>query len=174
MRSIERNTNSIWFIELSVSRTIQLAYKLSDDYIGSVSYNPSLKRAKFIKNIRRINSKMTPLETNRRILTWLCIYPVNENASEQHKILRSLFGIGVFVANLMVFIVSIVFLVKFASTDIEEALFSVIQLAGTGNILYVSIIIFIVRHKIVGLFKSLDKIYEERKIWNVDTFSYSE
>lgn len=107
---------------------------------------------------------MTPLETNRLILTWLCVYPADENATELHKILRLLFGIGVFVANLLVFIASIVFLVKFASIDIEEALFSVIQLAGTSNIIYVSVIIFVVRHKFVGLFKSLDKIYEQRKI----------
>lgn len=107
---------------------------------------------------------MTPLETNRLILTWLCVYPADKNVTEQYKTLRLLFGIGVFVANLLVFIASIVFLVKFASIDIEEALFTLIQLAGTLNILYVSVIIFVVRHKVVGLFKSLDKIYEQRKI----------
>lgn len=74
-----------------------------------------------------------------------------------------MFGLTVFIANAIVFIVSLAFFIEYASIDMEEALFALIQLAGTGNILYVLLISYILRDKIIAVFESLSKIYEWSK-----------
>lgn len=104
-----------------------------------------------------------PLETNRFVLTWLCVYPADESTSKWQKMVHFMFGLAVFTANSLVFIVSISFFAKNVSIDLEEALFALIQMAGSGNILYVSIISYISRHKITTIFNSLSKIYESCK-----------
>lgn len=107
--------------------------------------------------------KMIPLKTNRRVLTWLCVYTIGKNTTKWQKMFYVGFTIFVFVCNIFSFGVSGTFFVRHVSVNIEKSLFSLIQIIGTLNMNYIVIITLLKRHKISAIFVSLTKIYEASK-----------
>lgn len=114
----------------------------------------------FPVNIVQQKLAMIPLKTNRRVLQWFCVYPANESDSLWIRFAYICFALFMLAINIIVIVVSITFFIRFASTNLEEALFTVIQLAGIVTMTYVMIITFFQRFKIIGIFKSLENIYK--------------
>lgn len=107
--------------------------------------------------------KMIPLNTNRQMLTWLCIYPTDENESQSKKLMYILFSVVVFASNLFGMAASGCYFLRYKSDSLEDSLFALVTMIGTANVAYINGITFYLRHSIVGLFKALGIFYNERK-----------
>lgn len=105
---------------------------------------------------------MIPLETNRRLLTWLCIYPTVRNCGQWKKCLYIVFSVSIFGFNLFAVATSGVYFMRHKSISLEDVLFALIQTIGSANVAFINIITFCLRHKIVGLFEML-AIYKDRE-----------
>ena len=107
---------------------------------------------------------MIPLETNRRILTWFCVYQrENVQMEERERLMHRAFALFIFAMNSIGFIVSVAYFVKFVTIDFEEALFALLQLCGEGNMMYINVITFMLRRKITDIFNAISAIYAECK-----------
>lgn len=106
---------------------------------------------------------MIALKSNRRVLTWLCIYPADENTSEWQKRAHVAFSVFVFGLNLFACGASAVYFIKYASDDLESSLLALSQMSGCINALYINIITFSSRHKITAVIDSLSDIYKSRE-----------
>lgn len=106
---------------------------------------------------------MKPLECNYRALIWLCVNPNEKNVSRWLKAIRITFALSVFVANSCAVIASIAFFSTFVSIDLEESLYSLLQIAAYIFVVYASIATFVTRRKFHKIFKDLSEIYEKCK-----------
>lgn len=103
---------------------------------------------------------MQPLETNCRILVWMCVYPCDENTTIWMRSAHILFSVFIFVMNTTGFVFSGAYFVKYVSIDLEQSLFALLQTVGEANMLYILAITFILRHKITAMMRSLSRIYD--------------
>lgn len=106
---------------------------------------------------------MKPLSTNQRFLTWLCICPVDANAGRFKKVSCILFTIVLFALNLSVLTASWLFLLKYASTDLELSLYSLFQVSAFFGLMFMNIMTFVMRKEITATFLTLSDIYTASK-----------
>lgn len=105
---------------------------------------------------------MIPLPTNRRILTWFCVYQNDgDDTKNCEKLMHGAFAWTIFCINLIGFVSSAAYVVKFMSVDFDGSLFALLQIFAEINMIYNNAIIFMVRHKIAGILKAILAIYEE-------------
>lgn len=112
---------------------------------------------------KKKTSTMIPLETNRRVLTWLCVFPSEEGTSWHMKVAHIAFCSFVLGMNVVSCIVSVAFLLKYISNDMEQCLFAFVQICGEVNMSYIIIITYLLRHKITATYNSLADIYRTCK-----------
>lgn len=106
---------------------------------------------------------MKPLEMNRRVLTWLCVYPASENTSKSTKTLYVIFTLIILSGNLIGLGLSIDYFLKSASTDLEDSLYALFQILATAKMSYTMIVAYFLRHRITAIFVSLSDIYDASK-----------
>lgn len=106
---------------------------------------------------------MIAIETNRRVLTWLCIYPADKNASKWQVRAYIAFSAFVFGVNMFACGASAVYFYKHASADLESSLLALSQMSGCFSVWYTGIIMFLSRRKITAVIDSLSDIYKFRK-----------
>lgn len=75
------------------------------------------KLSHIIRN--KFSKRMIILESNVRLLTWLGVYPAEENASLWRKRAYRAFSVMVFASNLFGFLSSASFLMKYGTADLE-------------------------------------------------------
>lgn len=121
----------------------------------------------FLKSFIQLKLAMKPFVTNKRVLQWLYVYPLNANASKWMKWACVVFALFVFTSLLVSLISSAVFFWKFVSNDLELALFALYQVAGAGSVGYVVLIAFIMRKEITTTIDQLPDIYSVCKnlVW---------
>lgn len=114
----------------------------------------------------KINEKfdMKPLETNRRLFTWLCICPPEINTSTKEKLSYVAFTFSIFLAIIGVTIASTVFFLQIVSIDLEISIFALSQIINSISIAYVMVVIYIVRNRINDIFSGLTRIYRASKL----------
>lgn len=106
---------------------------------------------------------MIPLETNQVILVWLYAFPPDELASRRKKIAYFLFALAIMAANFSNLTAGLLFTFKFISIDIEKAVFALFHTIPALNMLYQCVVIVLMRRKLIAIFTSLTKIYNESK-----------
>lgn len=106
---------------------------------------------------------MKPLVTNRRVLTWLCVYPADATTSKLKQLAYILFSLIVFAGILSSLMASIAFFWKYVLVDLEVALYAVSQIAAAASILYAIVMTLFSRQGITNIFQKLTKIYETSK-----------
>lgn len=106
---------------------------------------------------------MKPLVTNRRVLTWFCICPFDPNTSVLKKTFFGILTLFLFASALSGAISSIVFFVHNVSIDLENSLYSVLQIAANSNLSYLYLVAFFSREKISLFLATLEEIYQESK-----------
>lgn len=106
---------------------------------------------------------MEPLEINRQILTWLCLYSWDESTSKKKKVAIIIFTLSVFIANLCGVVASIVFFKRAFSVDMESCLYSIYQIAAFSNCIYVMIVAFFLRNRISDIFRRISDIQHTSK-----------
>lgn len=103
---------------------------------------------------------MKPLSLNRKWLAWHSVYPVKNDESRQKKMARFTFTSTIILANILSIISSVVFFWKFASTDLESALYAVALIIAYSGCLYTVFVTLFMRKKIASIFSSLSQIYD--------------
>lgn len=106
---------------------------------------------------------MIPLETNRWVLTWLCVFPPERHTSKWKRLAHVAFSLTVFFINAGSFFGSLAFFLKYMSVDLEQCIFALVQMIGEVNMSYISIITFLLRDKIKAIYDNLSRIYRARK-----------
>lgn len=101
---------------------------------------------------------------NQRVLTWLCVFPLDEVATMKENMTCIAFSIGVILTIFSGMTGSIVFFLKFVSTDLEESLYALFQIAALISTINAIVVVILLRHRIPGMFKNLTGIYEECKL----------
>ena len=104
---------------------------------------------------------MKPLATDQRILTWLCVLPVNENASKGERNARIAFTSAVIVIAILNPISTTSFIVKNFSTDFVGTSIALCQLSGCISMINSTVAVFFLRHKIPSIYEKLSPIYEK-------------
>ena len=104
--------------------------------------------------------KTEPLVTNRRVLTWLCVYPSERTTTKSQQLAYLAFSFIVFTGILSSLIASVAFFIKHVSTDLEVALYAVSQIAAAASILYAILMTYFQRRGIATIFQQLAAIYE--------------
>lgn len=106
---------------------------------------------------------MVPLKTNRRVLTWLCVYPDDESANKRWKLAYIIFSCVVLETSLFSIGASVAFLLNYGAVDAEQSLFAFVQIVGIMSMVYVTVITHFQRHRITALFDDLTEFYGMRK-----------
>lgn len=107
---------------------------------------------------------MKPLVMNQRVLTWLCVFPMHESAAMKEKLTCIVFSIGVILTIFSGLIGSVIFFLKFVSTDLEESLYALFQIAAIFSTSNAIVVAVQMRHRIPTMFKNLTTIYEKCKL----------
>lgn len=115
---------------------------------------------------------MNPLVTNRRVLTWLCIYPAREGTTRRQKRMFIAFSLVSATTIMWCFLSGLAFFMKYVTIDLEMALQSVFILCSAFGALYVQVVLLLSRQKIKSLFDQLTDIYDKRKRSSVTLILY--
>lgn len=107
---------------------------------------------------------LNPLVTNRRVLTLLCVCPVDKSVSNWKRLCYGIFTLFVITSNLCGFVASSLFFVKFVSSDLEMSLHALLQICALTSATYMSIIGIVSRKKIGAIFENLWQIYKSGEI----------
>lgn len=99
---------------------------------------------------------MQPLQTNRQVLTWLCICPFEQNTSIVKKTFFAILTLFQLLCVISFVLSSIVIFVNNVSVNLEECLYAIVQMAGHGGLAYTW-------KKMSDIFKDLDAIYMKSK-----------
>lgn len=103
-----------------------------------------------------------PLETNRRVLTWLRMYSAVEGTSKWNKLAHNVFTTSILVFNVMSIAVSIN---TFMETNAEDAVYTIVPFSAEINCIYIFIATLISRRKIATMINDLTKTCEKCKIF---------
>lgn len=101
---------------------------------------------------------MKPLVTCELVLTWFCVYPVDD---AQQKTIWKVFSVATVVSLLSGWVGSAIYFGKYFSVDLEACLYAMFQISAVSSGLYMYIISFYTRHKIKAFFEHLSDIYDE-------------
>lgn len=117
------------------------------------------------RSISNLNSlrAMEPMATARKVLTWLCIVPADEETTKFKKLIYIACTSALMVSTICGFLTSSAFIIKFMSTNLEDCLYALIQICATVGDTYMMLVAFILRHKIAALFDRLAAIYRASK-----------
>lgn len=105
---------------------------------------------------------MKPLATNKRVLTWLNVYPLEETASKREKFLYNALSVIILSLELATIVGSVLFILKYWSVNLEDAFFAFFQIDLMINFFYLTAVAYIQRQKISDLFKTLTEICNAR------------
>lgn len=105
---------------------------------------------------------MKVLGRMQQVLNWLCVCPANEGT--QFQVIHIIFSFGVLATFLCALASSIVFCIKFASTNLEQALYVLFVIAALTTEIIANIIMFVLQSKLMGIFGQLSEIYEASTI----------
>lgn len=106
---------------------------------------------------------MVPLKTNRLIFMWFLIFPREKNTSLLIAFAQYAFAVLCFVATVSGFFGSIIFVNRYIKTDLDAALFSVLQIAALFSATYMQIFGHILRKKFIAMIECFSKFYKSRK-----------
>lgn len=106
---------------------------------------------------------MEPLKTNQQVLTWLCVFPADQMTSKRKQLAYICLALTTVLSMSTISSGSVVFFVKYASTDLENALYALFQIFDCVGFLYACLVFFLSRHRIPSMFVNLAKIYRSSK-----------
>lgn len=114
---------------------------------------------------------MKPLASTQKMFVWLCICP-DENVPNRWKKLSYICFAAI---NLLVLVSaltsSVLFAVKFASTNLPETLGACTQFAGWSTVCYLLLISLFMREKVSAIFTELAVIYNTSEYFLKNNYS---
>lgn len=107
--------------------------------------------------------KMESLETNRQMLTLLCLCP-NEVISAKKKLVYAISTIVIIIIAICTFASSFAYFLKYLSNDLEKSLQTLYLAVAVMSYLDMFLAMFFSRNKIKAIYDDLTVIYRECKI----------
>lgn len=107
---------------------------------------------------------MLPLKTEKRVLTWLCIYPPAEKTGTLERIIYEIFSLTVVLAIACNPIASAAYVRKYLAIDPEEAVDGLHPIIGWTPLVLIFITMRILKLRVVAIFEALSEIYNKRKL----------
>lgn len=115
--------------------------------------NAKILRPKFIP------LKMQPLPTTRRMLMCLSMCSVDESSNSMQKKIYVAFTLTILFSNVICFMTSLTYCLKFISINFNGAVFGFMIAVGLFGLIYTFIIAISMRHRMDGVITSLSTIY---------------
>lgn len=104
---------------------------------------------------------MQPLPTTCLMMTWLSMCPADElTTTRQQKSGYIAYTLAVFILNVICFVASLVYCLKFFSIDFDGAAFAFMAAIGEFGLIYFMITAILMRHQIRNIFLNLSMIYK--------------
>lgn len=117
---------------------------------------------------------MKPLETNQRILTWLCGCPPNEFDGKWQKIAYKFFTFNIIATLSLAVIAGAIFIHRNLSIDLEGTLFSLFHTLAAISMIYQCIVTVMLCDELNNIFQGLSIIYDASKLtWTFSTEKHS-
>lgn len=109
-------------------------------------------------------SMMMPLDTNRRVLMWLCVWPSSQAIGTWKKIGYIVFALNVFGFTAIPVGLDVCLLrMSLRTGSLEISFQAIYQMSVSANTAYACLLIFMLRTKINGIFEKLIKLHDTRK-----------
>lgn len=134
-------------------------YTISNENLQSKNSWFSIFARKRCLKKRPKESKMKPMPTTQRMLTWFYLLE-DRNSTWWQKfayIAFNLLHLAFFVVHVLG---NMIFASKFLSIDLERSLYAICQFFCYGPLIYMLIVAFMSRHEITALFEELTMIYD--------------
>lgn len=106
---------------------------------------------------------MKVLSFNRDILTLLWILPTSQSESKRFQVRNKIFSSVSLLSVCLAFTASACFAYRYVTTDLENSLYALFQIAAFGCQAYSLVFGFVLRTDFVEMFECLQRIYDERK-----------
>lgn len=74
------------------------------------------------------------MQTNKRMLIWLYIYPVEETTTTKNRLMYAAYTTVVLAISIAYFLSNLVFFFTYVASDLEKALFAVWQIGGSASV----------------------------------------
>lgn len=108
-------------------------------------------------------SKMTPLETHKRIYKMMSVYPLDKDSSKWKTLACIIFVLFISISEITCFVASASFVMKFVSTDLEQSLHALFQFIYYTCATFYTLHSVISRRKFRLVFDKLTEIYRKCK-----------
>lgn len=106
------------------------------------------------------DTKMQPLVTTRRMMTWLSMHPPDESANAYQKRGYIMHTRAILILLLISVVASLSYCLKFFYTDFEGATFAFMTSIACTGLIYMFFAAILLRYQIAGIFTSLSNIYK--------------
>lgn len=106
---------------------------------------------------------MIALIENKKTFTWFGICPIDKDSPRQAKTYRIFVIISFFMIQSGIFLGSFVYFLKYASNDLESALYAFFQAVGMLGSLYSVAVGILMNKKIYAIFKKYEEFYGQCK-----------
>lgn len=106
---------------------------------------------------------MKPLKTIQQVLTWLCIYPTENNTGIWRKFICMVTASIVIGTLSAAVLAGLAFVRKFIAVDFNSSLDAVYVVMGFIPLINSFVMMILLNHYIVAIFDALNNIYDERK-----------
>lgn len=154
-----------FFLFLAICATI-IRFKMSTSvekvYTVQTTQTSQLPNSNVALN--RNISKIQPLVTIQKLMTWLSIFPAGDSTAPEQKWAYLLNTLIVSIILLICLTSSWAYILKFYSTDFNGAAFAFMVTIATFGFVYMLIVVILMRHQIVNIFTNLSIIYKTRKL----------
>lgn len=110
-----------------------------------------------------IFNEMKALELNRHIFAWLCICPVTDTTNRIMVCYRAKLSGCMILIECVAGVVSALFIYKNVSIDLVNCLYATFQVAALFGVIYMWVIAFVLRNKIIEIFSELQQIHDTSK-----------
>lgn len=102
---------------------------------------------------------MEPWLTNRRVMTWLSMIPVDESTSKKERIRYVAFTAIVATITSCSLCTSFLLVLFYLPIDFETCVYAIFQVAAEANVLSLLIVALVRRHHIASVFAKLSEIH---------------
>lgn len=106
------------------------------------------------------------LATTKKVMIWLCMYPVDETTGLRFKVAHVAYSYVNFVVIAISAVSQMTYMYKFMRIDFERALFAFMCAFGTAIVAYFSFVTHVNQHKVRNIFNKLLAIRNDSKYEN--------
>lgn len=105
------------------------------------------------------------LQTNKRVLTWLCVCSPDAHASKWQRVFMITFAISILAANGSAILIDLYFFRQSLAKDLDNSLYSLFQIAASGSVTYELIVAMCLKNRFDRIFEKLSDIQNASKIF---------